>query len=234
MSRFPSRSPLPLSPRRPSAEPDSPDLVLWLDCRGRYPSSLYEEVHAALEASFGRRGVLLVVPLHLEHVLGPLSDFVVGLESLLQTSPVPVVLADPTGYATLVLRTLERESDVRVYRPTGASARPRRILIVDASGAHPVADVLEAFGHSTMLARSGAQAQGAIKTSDYDVVVLDLDLPRAQLFGVAAVLKTRRRITLLGVTSSDASWAREHLERSGLTRILSKPLSVMEVLEELA
>ena len=234
MSRFPSRSLLPVSPRRPSAGLDGPDPVAWLDCRGRAPASLYEEVHSILEASYGRRGLLLVIPLHLEHVEGPLSDFVLGLDSLLETSPLPVILADPTGYATLVLRTLRRESGVRVYRPSGASARPRRVLIAGASLAHPLGEVLETFGHTARVSPSGVETRGALKGADDDVLVLDLDLPRAELLGVAELLKSRRRLTLLGVTSGDALWAREHLERFGLHRILSKPLSVMEVLEELA
>jgi len=231
-----SRTPDPNTTLRPSAPVDPTDSVVWLDCRGRNPSSLYAELHAVLARSAQRKGVLLMVPIYLEQVDGPLSDFVLGLESILLTVPRPVVLGDPSGYATLVLQTLHRDATVRVYRPIGAAARPRRVLIVDASAASAkmLGDVLGAFGHTITIAQSGVEARRAVRALDFDFVLLDLDLPRLQSFGIAETLKERRRVTVVGATSSDELWAPENLERYGFRRVLAKPLSVMELLEEFA
>jgi len=231
-----SRSADPIPAGRAAAPKDPCDAVAWLDCRGRTPASIYEELHEILKQSADRKGVLLTVPFHLEHVEGSLSDLVLGLESILQTAPVPVVLGDPSGYAMLVLRTLRRDADVRIYRPSGEAARPRRVLIVDgsAASAKTVGDVLDAFGHAVTLANSGVEARRAIRALYFDFVILDLDLARLHSFGIARTLKERQCVRVVGVTSRGELWTLENLKRYGFPRVLSKPLSVMELLEEFA
>ena len=233
-SRRDLRPPVPISTLPKRAALDAPDQVVWLDCRGRTPSSLYEDLHPLLESLAGAHGVLLVIPVHLEQVEGPLTSFILGLESILHSLPLPVVLGDPSGYATLVLRTLHRDTEVRIYRPTAPPGRLRRTLIVDGSGAsaNVIGAVLETFGLPFTLARSGAEARRALKSADYDSVLLDLDLPRMQSFEIAESLNGRPRVTMVAVTSTDC--APETVERYGLRRILQKPHSVLDVLDELA
>src|SRR5262245_66109622 len=111
------RPPLQVSTLAGPARDESADRMALLDCRGRSPASLYEEIQALARVQPSDRGVFFLVPLHLEQVEGSLTSVVLGLESLLQTFTTPVVLGDPSGYVTLVLTTLHRDADVRIYRP---------------------------------------------------------------------------------------------------------------------
>ena len=212
------------------SSPDLEETVAFLECGGRTSAQCYRGVTALLNRSSGARGALFLIVRHLERIDGSLTGFVLGLESILRTSSRPVLLGDPSGVAPLVLTCSERD---RRIRPIRAYEGRGSILLVNPSPAAGaiLAAVLEAFGRTCSLVHTAIDARAAIAATEFDLVLLDLDLPGLQSYAVAELLKSRPRPpTQIAVTGNDDVWNHENSVRYGFRRILSKPYSVPELL----
>lgn len=220
----------------PSASGSSTGLaeaVAWLECGGRSTAVLYREVEGLIQSAPAHQEGLFLILRHLDRVEGSLTGFIAVLETILRTSPVQVVLGDPSGYVTLVLAYLDREPQFRVFRPDPELRDPRPALIVEP--ARPAAEllgkVLGTFGRPCMLAHAAVDARKALGHDSYGLVLLDLDLPRMQSFGIAELVKARQpSATIVGITSAEEPWAPENSARYGIRRILAKPASILELL----
>jgi len=212
------------------SSPDLEETVAFLECSGRTSAQGYRGVTALLNRSSSGRGALFLILRNLERIDGSLTGFVLGLESILRTSFRPVLLGDPSGVAPLVLTCSERDRrirPIRVYEGRG------RILLVNPSPAAGaiLAAVLEAFGRTCSLVHTAIDARAAIAATDFDLVLLDLDLPGLQSYAVAELLKARPRPPIqIALTGQDEVWNHENSVRYGFRRILSKPYSVPELL----
>jgi CheY-like chemotaxis protein len=211
------------------SSPDLEETVAFLECGGRTSAQGYSALTALLHGSAGNRGALFLIVRHLERIDGSLTGFVLGLESILRTSSRPILLGDPSGVAPLVLTCSERDRrirPIRVYEGRG------KMLIVNPSPAAGaiLCAVLEAFGRTCTLVHTGIDARAAIAASDFDLVLLDLDLPGLQSYAVAELLKSRTSPPIqIAVTGNDEVWNLENSVRYGFRRILSKPYSVAEL-----
>jgi CheY-like chemotaxis protein len=207
---------------------DVEELVVFLDCAGRKTSDAYRSATALVARSPAGRGPLFLILRHLERIDGPITGFVLGLEAILRTSTRPVLLGDPSGVAPLVLASSERD---RRIRPLSLPAGPGKVLIVIPSSAAAglLAAVLEAFGRTCAVVHTGIDARAAIAAERFDAVLLDLDMPGLQGYGVAELLRAQARTTVpVALTGNDDVWNLETLVRYGFRRILTKPYSVAE------
>jgi DNA-binding response OmpR family regulator len=93
---------------------------------------------------------------------------------------------------------------------------------------------LEEEGHSVVLARDGAEGLGVARDGEFDVVILDLMLPKLDGLSVARLLRDERNQTpILMLTAKDAS--RDIVEGldTGADDYLTKPFSFDELLARL-
>jgi two-component system OmpR family response regulator len=107
-----------------------------------------------------------------------------------------------------------------------------RILIVedDRILADGLSRSLEQAGYALDCARSGEQADGMLAAQDYDLVVLDLGLPRMDGFEVLRRLRSRgSRSPVLILTARDAVQDRVRGLDLGADDYLTKPFDLIEL-----
>lgn len=211
------------------SSPDLEETVAILECSDRPSAQGYRDLSSFLNRSAGSRSALFLVLRNLERIDGSLTGFVLGLESILRSTARPILLGDPSGVASLVLASSERDRRLRIVPALGA---PGSILVVNPSPAAGaiLCAVMEAYGRRCTLVESGIEARAELAAGVFDVVLLDLDLPGLQAYGVAELLKSRPSPPVqVAVTGNDEVWYPENSRRYGFRRILSKPYSVAEL-----
>ena len=98
--------------------------------------------------------------------------------------------------------------------------------------------LLRKSGHQVDVAENGHQAVDAVRRKDYDIVLMDVQMP--ELDGVEATRQIRalpapkNRILILAVTAHAMTGAREEYLAAGMDDYLSKPLQPALVLSKLA
>jgi CheY-like chemotaxis protein len=112
---------------------------------------------------------------------------------------------------------------------------PKRVLVVDDEEAIRllVRTVLERSGFEVDVARDGCEAIERLAASDYDVVLLDVMMPRLDGFGVVHEMESRFPALLartLLVTASN----RKDLDRLPIRGVIHKPFSVGDLVRETA
>ena len=106
-----------------------------------------------------------------------------------------------------------------------------RMLVVedDSLLAEGLTRVLGRSGHAVDNVRTGIQADNALRTTAYELVVLDVGLPDIDGFEVLRRLRARRSpATVLVLTARDAVEDRVHGLDLGADDYLTKPFSVTE------
>ena len=107
-----------------------------------------------------------------------------------------------------------------------------RILVVedDAMMAEAIARALRQSAHMVQKAANGVEADRALATSEYDLVLLDLGLPRMDGFEVLKRLRLRRsRVPVLILTARDAVEDRVAGLDLGGDDYLAKPFELAEL-----
>ena len=106
-----------------------------------------------------------------------------------------------------------------------------RILVVedDSLLAQGLTRILSRAGHAVDHAETGLEADKALRTTPYDLVVLDIGLPDIDGFEVLRRLRRRHAVTnVLVLTARDAVEDRVHGLDLGADDYLTKPFSVTE------
>jgi DNA-binding response OmpR family regulator len=107
-----------------------------------------------------------------------------------------------------------------------------RILVVedDSLLAAGLARTLSRAAHAVDNAKSGTEADSALQTKDYDLVILDIGLPGIDGFEVLRRLRARNSaISVLVLTARDAVEDRVHGLDMGADDYLTKPFSLTEL-----
>lgn len=107
-----------------------------------------------------------------------------------------------------------------------------RILIVedDAMLAEAVSSALRQSAHMVSLAASGDEADRALSANEYDLVLLDLGLPRLDGFEVLKRLRQRRsRVPVIILTARDSPEDRVAGLDLGADDYLTKPFQLAEL-----
>jgi CheY-like chemotaxis protein len=98
--------------------------------------------------------------------------------------------------------------------------------------------LLKKAGHSVETAENGHQAVDAVRRTDYDVVLMDVQMP--ELDGVAATQQIRELpppkcdIPIIALTAHAMSGAREKYLKAGMNDFVSKPIAPEILLGKLA
>ncbi|POF32664.1 ATP-binding response regulator [Roseibium marinum] len=124
---------------------------------------------------------------------------------------------------------------VRQQSPS-ASGLSAHVLIVDDNDTNCrlLEALLESFGISSEIAKSGEQAIGLVGKSTFDAVLLDLHMPGMSGVETAEELKHLRpeaELPLIAVTAALESVDDDRLRQVGFQEILTKPLSPVGLYE---
>ncbi|HUO99257.1 MAG TPA: response regulator [Rhizomicrobium sp.] len=126
-------------------------------------------------------------------------------------------------------------------RPTPAEpARPLEILLAEDNRINQqfARAMLEKAGHHVDIADTGLKAIDAVASKDYDVVLMDIQMP--ELDGVAATQRIRKldppkgNVPIIAMTAHAMAGAREEYLKAGMDDYISKPVQCATVLAKLA
>lgn len=101
------------------------------------------------------------------------------------------------------------------------------------------ADIFEIAGWTFKVASTGADAVDAVKREDFDMVLMDFDLPK--LTGAEATMiirgweKSKRRhpLPIIGITASAMPNQLQECRASGMDEVITKPYNIDTLLKML-
>ena len=144
-------------------------------------------------------------------------------------------------YSTKAEHTPPPSSEPRPHRSTSGTAdRKLRILLAEDNKINQqfAIAVLSKGGHSVEVAENGHQAVDAVRRSDFDVVLMDIQMP--ELDGVQAARQIRaltepkRSIPIVAMTAHAMAGAREEYLAAGMNDYISKPVQPTVLFAKLA
>lgn len=120
-----------------------------------------------------------------------------------------------------------------------ASRLPLRILMVEDNhiNQHLITLMLERLGYYSDLARNGLEALVALRVQDYDVVLMDVQMP--EMDGLEATRQIRKEFPLgrqpriIALTAHAMSGDRETCLEAGMDDYISKPVHIEELVKGL-
>jgi CheY-like chemotaxis protein/HPt (histidine-containing phosphotransfer) domain-containing protein len=120
-------------------------------------------------------------------------------------------------------------------RPLDAGT-PRILLAEDdAINQQVTLHILQKLGYATEVVRDGALAIEALARQDYDVVLLDVQMPEKDGLEVARTIRQRwpadRRPYLIAVTANAVEGAREECLAAGMDDYITKPIQIEELIK---
>ncbi len=120
--------------------------------------------------------------------------------------------------------------------PEIVSARPLRILLAEDGPVNQVVAVglLEPKGHTVTVVDNGKQAVEAVARGDFDVILMDLEMPEMDgLAATAAIRSTERgtgkRVPIVAMTAHAVEGFREMCMAGGMDGYISKPIQPAEL-----
>jgi signal transduction histidine kinase/DNA-binding response OmpR family regulator len=158
---------------------------------------------------------------------------------------VAACLVKPAGTAQLqkaILEALGRHAQEREPGPRkgpaapGAEDRPLRVLLAEDNEVNQRVAVclLEKLGHSVTVARDGIEAVAALERESFDVVFMDIQMPRMDGFEATRLIRERestmqRHTHIVAMTAHAMKGDRERCLSEGLDDYLAKPVDRKEI-----
>ena len=137
-----------------------------------------------------------------------------------------------TFWFEVPVRAPQQESIKRLAspRPVGAGSRRLSVLVAEDIEANRavIGAMLGGLGHKVRMVEDGVQAVAAALGSDYDVILMDIQMPRMNgLDAIRAIRKQdgrRARVPIVAVTAFAQESDREEAMSAGADGYLTKPL----------
>ena len=121
--------------------------------------------------------------------------------------------------------------------PEGAS-RSLRVLVAEDNPVNQrlAQAVLEAWGHTAVLAASGQEALAALEGGAFDIVLMDAQMPDMDGFQATAAIRARERSTgahvpIIAMTAHAQPGDRERCLAAGMDGYIAKPIRPVELIE---
>jgi TMAO reductase system sensor TorS len=123
----------------------------------------------------------------------------------------------------------------------GPAARPLRVLLAEDHVVNQriVVRLLEKQGHSVSVANNGREAIEALSRENFDVILMDVQMPEMTGFEATEVIRrmeagTGRHIPIFAMTAHAMKGDRERCLACGMDSYLSKPINPKDLLAALA
>src|SRR6185369_15799552 len=96
--------------------------------------------------------------------------------------------------------------------------------------------LLDKVGHAVTIVRNGRAALEALETGDYDMALMDIQMPQMDGFEVAAVLRehergTGKHLPLVALTAHAMRGDRERCLQAGFDGYVSKPIRFQDLFD---
>jgi two-component system sensor histidine kinase/response regulator len=121
------------------------------------------------------------------------------------------------------------------------SHRNLRVLLVDDNRVNQVvaSTLLEKHGHEVVVADNGRVALDALGEAEFDVVLMDVQMPEMDGYAATAAIRQReegtgRHLPIVALTANALQGDRERCLRAGMDGYVSKPFHVHSLLREMA
>lgn len=114
--------------------------------------------------------------------------------------------------------------------PAVVISRPRKILVADdnRTNRNVLAAILEAVGHQVTLVTDGDETLEALKQSEFDILLLDVNMPRMNGIDACAMWRQiegrDRHLPIVGVTADATSETEQRCKDAGMNMRLTKPV----------
>ena len=127
--------------------------------------------------------------------------------------------------------------------PAGAEAQESaglRILVADDNPVNQklVSRVLEKLGHVAATVNNGREAVEAASTGDFDVILMDIEMPEVDGFEATALIRaterSRQRVSIIAMTAHAMAEDRQRCLDAGMDDYLTKPIARNELAAMLA
>jgi CheY-like chemotaxis protein len=125
--------------------------------------------------------------------------------------------------------------------PRGGPVRGLRVLLAEDNLVNQrlALRLLEKQGHTVRVAGDGEEALAALEAEPFDALLLDVQLPGADGFEVAAQVRARERhggghLPIIAMTAHALAGDRERCLRAGMDGYLAKPVVAQELFRALA
>lgn len=123
--------------------------------------------------------------------------------------------------------SLQTAADER--RSVAPESARHRLLLVDDTPANLkiLARLLEKRGYEVELAEDGLEAVEQFRTREYDLILMDLQMPNLDGFGATEAIRAmseRRQVPIVALTAHVVDGARERCFEVGMTGYLPKPI----------
>jgi CheY-like chemotaxis protein len=118
--------------------------------------------------------------------------------------------------------------------------RLRVLLVEDNLVNQKVASrLLEKQGHSVQVAENGREALEAIDEGEFDLVLMDVQMPEMDGFATTAAIRQReassgRRLPIVALTANAMQGDRERCLGAGMDGYVAKPVEIEVLLREMA
>ena len=126
-------------------------------------------------------------------------------------------------------------------RLPGETLRKLRVLLAEDNPVNQKLAVrlLEKQGHSVTVANDGVEAVSAVAASEFDVVLMDVQMPNMSGLEAAAVIRTRERgsgrhVPIVAMTARAMKGDRERCIEAGMDGYVSKPIQPDRMMEVIA
>ncbi|NOZ77681.1 MAG: response regulator [Acidobacteria bacterium] len=155
----------------------------------------------------------------------------------------PVTRADLTDTVRWVLSRPARARGGLITRHTLRETRRTRLRILlvddDELNQKTIAAMLERLGYRCDLAANGRAAVQALARREYDVVLMDYEMPVMDGFEATRRIRerekeTRRRTPIIATTADTLAGNRDRLREIGMDEYVPKPIDIRELAEVLA
>jgi PAS domain S-box-containing protein len=116
--------------------------------------------------------------------------------------------------------------------------RPLSVLVVEDNPTNRLVleEMLSTLGHSVDLAHDGAEGVAKARTRRYDLVLMDLSMPRVDGWTATALIRedgASRKSRILAVTAHAMTRDDPRFPTSGFDGLLTKPLTMVDVIKAL-
>jgi signal transduction histidine kinase/DNA-binding response OmpR family regulator len=98
--------------------------------------------------------------------------------------------------------------------------------------------LLKKYGHSVTVAVNGREAIDALESEDFDVILMDVEMPVMDGYEATAVIRVREKQTgkhtpIVAMTAHAMKGDRERCLESGMDEYISKPIRIQQLLDVL-